>query len=318
MNKILITGSGGMVGRNLSSHLDHSLNIYLTPSSKELNLENQSSVLNYFNEHRPNIIIHLGAYVGGIGLNKKYPADLTHRNLKMTINLFDAIREFKTEYFYGTGSVCSYPKHLPENKYKFEEKDMWGARSEETNFGYAENKKMMIVEFEMHKKQYGLKGANLILCNMYGSYDNFNLESSHVIPALIRKFYEAKLNNDPEIICWGTGLGATRSFLFANDACEAIIKSVNMKLDTNEYINIGPSDDISILSLASLIKELVDYKGEIVFSGEDDGQPKRLLDVKKAKNILDWETKTNLRDGLIKTIEYYKNNREEILNKDKV
>lgn len=318
MNKILITGSSGMVGTNLLSHIDHSLNIYLTPSSRELNLENQSSVLNYFNEHKPNVVIHLAAYVGGIGLNKKYPADLTHRNLKMTINLFDAIREFETEYFYGMGSVCSYPKYLPEHKYKykFDESDMWGERSEETNFGYAENKKMMIVEFEMHKKQYGLKGANLILCNMYGSNDNFDLQSSHVIPALIRKFYEAKINNDSKVICWGTGLGATRSFLFADDACDAIIKAVNMKLDTNQYVNIGPSDDVSILNLANLIKELIGYEGEIVFSGEDDGQPKRLLSVKKAKQILNWETKTNLRDGLIKTIEWYKNNREEILKKD--
>jgi GDP-L-fucose synthase len=318
MNKILITGFSGMVGGNLSSHLNHSSNIYLTPSSKELNLENQSSVLNYFNYHRPNTIIHLAAYVGGIGLNKKYPADLTHRNLKMTVNLFDAIREFNIEYFYGTGSVCSYPKYLPDGLDKFSEEDMWGKRSEETNFGYAENKKMMLVEFEMHKKQYGLKGGNLILCNMYGPNDCFDLQKSHVVPALIRKFYEAKLNNNSEVICWGTGVGATRAFLYVNDACEAVMKAVNSKLDTYEYINIGPTNDISILDLANLIAELIDYKGKIVFSGELDGQPKRLLSVEKAKQILGWETKTTLRDGLIKTIEYYKDNREEILNKGKV
>lgn len=315
MYKILITGGHGFLGKNLSCHLDHSSNNYLIPSSKELNLENQSSTLNYFNKHKPNIILNLAAYVGGIGLNKKYPADLTHRNLKMTVNLFDAIREFNTEYLYSTGTVCSYPKDLPEGKDKFYEEDMWGKRSEPTNFGYGENKKMTIVEFEMHKKQYGLKGGNLIFCNMFGPNDNFNLTSNHVVPALIRKFYEAKINNYPEVKVWGTGK-PTRSFLFVDDACGAIIKAIDMKLDTDEYINIGPTNDISILDLANLISELIDYNGKMVFSGELDGQPKRLLSVEKAKKILNWEATTSLRNGLIKTIEYYKDNRETILSKE--
>lgn len=318
MTKILITGASGMLGRNLLSKLDLSSGQYLTPSSAELDLTNAYGTAKYFYEHKISTIINLAAMCGGIGLNSKRPADLTHRNLKMTVNLFDAIRDHKVEYFYGMGSVCSYSKDLPEGKDKFTEEDMWGKRSEPTNFGYGENKKMMIVEFEMHKKQYGLKGTNLVLCNMYGLYDSFHLQNSHVIPSLIRKFYEAKLNNNSEVICWGTGTGATRSFLYVEDAVSAITKALNMKLDTDEYINIGPTDDISILNLANLISELVDYKGKIVFSGELDGQPKRLLSVEKAKRILDWETKTNLRDGLIQTIQYYKNNREEILSKENI
>lgn len=314
--KVLITGANGFLGRNLLKKLNYnSENDYLTPSSNHLNLTNHTSVMNYFNEHKPDIVVHLAAFVGGIGLNAKCPADLTHLNLKMTVNLFDAIRDFKVDYFYGCGSVCSYPKFLPDGKNKFAEEDMWGERSEPTNFGYGENKKMMLVEFEMHKKQYGLRGGNLIFCNMYGKYDSFNLESSHVIPALIRKFYEAKLNNEKEVICWGTGTGATRSFLYAEDACDALIAALNMKLDTFEYINIGPRDDISILELANLIAKLIEYDGEILFSGELDGQPKRLLSVEKAKDILNWETKTSLECGLIKTIEYYKNNRKDIINK---
>lgn len=315
MDKILITGSSGMLGTNLLAKLDLSYGQYLTPSSSELDLTNTYGTAKYFYENRVNTIINLAALVGGIGLNAKRPADLTHQNLKMTVNLFDAIRANKIEWFYGAGSVCSYPKFLPEGKDKFAEKDMWGQRSEETNFGYGENKKMLITEFEMHKKQYGLKGANLIFCNMYGDFDSFNLKSNHVVPALIRKFYEAKLNNNTEVNVWGTGK-ATRSFLYVEDAVSAITKALDMKLDTEEYINIGPTDDISILDLANLIAELIDYRGKIVFSGELDGQPKRLLSVEKAKRILNWEATTNLRDGLIKTIEYYKDNREDILNKE--
>lgn len=313
-SKILITGASGMLGKNLLSKLDLSSNQYLTPSSSELDLTNSYGTAKYFYENKVNTILHLGAYVGGIGLNAKYPADLTHKNLKMTVNLFDAIRDHKIEYFYGMGSVCSFPKDLPIGKDRFYEEDMWGMRSEPTNFGYGENKKMMITEFEMHKKQYELKGANLVLCNMYGKFDSFNLKSNHVVPALIRKFYEAKLNNNTEVECFGTGK-ATRSFLYVDDAINAIIKMLDIKLDTDEYINIGPKDDISILDLANLIAELIDYKGKIVFNGELDGQPKRLLSVEKAKRILDWEAKTNLREGLIKTIKYYQDNREEILNK---
>jgi GDP-L-fucose synthase len=317
MNKTLITGSSGMLGRNLLSKLDLSSGKYLTPSSAELDLTNAYGAAKYFYEHKINTIINLAAMCGGIGLNAKRPADLTHQNLKMTINLFDAIRAHKIEWYYGVGSVCSYPQYLPEGRDKFYEEDMWGKPSEFSNRGYGEAKKIMITEFEMHKRQYGLKGANLVLCNMYGLNDSFNLFSSHCIPALIRKFYEAKLNNSPEVNVWGTGK-STRSFLHVDDACSAIIKALDMKLDTDEYINIGPTDDISILNLANLISELVDYKGKIVFSGELDGQPKRLLSVEKAKRILDWETKTNLRDGLIQTIQYYKDNREETLSKENI
>jgi len=317
--RVLITGSNGMLGRNLISKLlqSSSSHTFLTPSSSELDLSNSGHTWDYFYKFKPEIIIHLAAFVGGIGLNKKQPADLTHLNLKMTVNLFDAIREHKTKYFYGMGSVCSYPKFLPHGLNKFSEEDMWGKRSEFTNFGYGENKKMMIVEFETHKRQYGLKGANLVLCNMYGPHDHFfDLENSHVIPALIRKFYEAKLNNLPQVECWGTGK-ATRSFLYVEDACDAISKALNMKLDTDEYINIGPEDDISILDLANMISELVDYKGNIVFSGELDGQPKRLLSVEKAKSILNWKTETELKIGLMKTIEFYKENRLNYVSESK-
>lgn len=313
MKTILITGGTGFLGQHVQDEFKkHNLeNIKLLfPSSKECNLLYKNELEKYCIRERPNVILHMAAVCGGIGLNKKRPADLTHLNLKMLVNLFDLVREFDIDWFYGLGSVCSYPVNCPT---PFKEDDMWQGYSESTNRGYGEVKRMIITEFQEHKKQYGLKGAVLVPINLFGQKDHFDLENSHVIPALIRKFYEAKVNNESEVHCWGTG-GATREFLFSEDAAKAIVKAVLNNLDTELPINLGTGSDISIKDLAELIANLVEYKGKIVFTAKvSDGQPKRRLDVSRAKDMLGFTAETSLEEGLKKTIEWYKKNREIIL-----
>lgn len=307
MSKILITGSSGFVGQNLIDYFGKEE--VLIPPSKDLNLLNSLSVSFYFKEHRPKTIIHLAAICGGIGLNKRKPADLTHLNLKMLVNIFDAIRDFDVEYFYGLGSVCSYYEHCPT---PFKEDNMWMGHPEPTNRGYGESKRMMITEFQEHKKQFGLKGAVLVPVNLYGKKDHFDLENSHVIPAFINKFTNAVENNEPEVKAWGSGI-CYREFLFVEDLCRAIKMAVTSGLDYSEPINIGTGKDISIKDLAYLIKDLTGFAGDVKFTGEvSDGQPKRRLDVSRAKKVLGFEAEIDLETGLKETIEWYKNERPEV------
>jgi len=227
----------------------------------------------------------------------------------MTVNIFDMIREYNIAYFIGLGTVCSYPKFC---RTPFKEDDIWnfGGKSEKTNHGYGESKKMLITEFQTHMEQYGTNGVMLVPTNMFGFYDHFNdLQNNHVIPALINKFINAIKNNLSEVYCWGDG-SATRDFILCSSVCDAIIMALENNISSYEPINIGSGSDISIYNLAHLIKELTSYTGDIVFTGEvSDGQPKRLLDVSRAKKLLNWSAKTNLKDGLIKTIEWYRQNK---------
>jgi len=299
--KILVTGSSGFVGQNLH------INGALRPSSKELDLLNPNSIDNYFVNNKVDCVVHLGAICGGIGLNKKRPADLTHLNLKMNVNLFDAIKAYDIKYLYSFSSVCGYPVDCPT---PFKEKDMWYGVPEFTNRGYGEMKRMLIRQFQTYKQQYGLKGAVFVPTNMYGIHDHFDLENSHVVPALIRKFIEGVETGQKSVQIWGTGQ-ASRDLMFVSDATEALIKAVNMKLDYPEPINLGTGRDISIKELAEMIAKLCGYSGEIVFNSKmPDGQPKRMLDVSRAKEVLGFEAKTSLLEGLVNTISWYQESKE--------
>lgn len=301
---ILITGANGFLGRNLKQCIEKDTkHNFLTPSSDELNLLSSVSTEFYFATHKIDKIIHLAAICGGIGKNKKAPADLTHLNNKMTVNIFDVIRRFHIESFIGMGTVCSYPKFC---QVPFKEDDIWSAKSEETNRGYGESKKMLITEFQTHKEQYGLKGVILISTNMYGFHDHFwHLENNHVVPALISKMVHARNNNLPTVYCWGDG-SATRDLIFASSVCESIIKVLENEIDYYEPINIGTGEDISIKDLAFLIAKLTGFKGNIEFTNEvSNGQPKRLLDVSRAKEVLGFTSNIKLEDGLKQTIEWY-------------
>lgn len=308
MKKILITGGTGFLGKHVVEKLKqlNSYDIY-APSSKEVNLLDSSKVDSCIEYLQPDIILHMAALCGGIGANSKRPADFVFQNTKMHINLFESILKHQVKNIYSLGTVCSYPVNCPV---PFKEDDLFNGSPEPTNRPYGESKRMLFTIQKSFREQYGTKGAFLIPVNLYGPKDHFDLQNSHVIPALIRKFVTAVDNNLPQVYCWGTG-SATREFLYVEDAADAIVKSIHMELDTFLPINLGTGTDISIKDLAYLIKELTGYTGEVVFTGEvSDGQPKRMLDVSRAKEIINFTAATNLKEGLIKTIDWYQRNKE--------
>jgi GDP-L-fucose synthase len=310
--KVLITGGTGFLGKHLQKvfkPFKDKYDLYFVGKSfngKKYQLENQDDCYQLFDTIKPNIAIHAAALCGGIGLNKKRPADLMILNMQMNCNVLEQCLKHKVEYTYTLGSVCAYPIHCPV---PFKEDDIWNGPAESTNAGYGVAKKSMMLLFQSMRQQYGTKGAHLIPVNMYGEEDHFDLENSHVIPALIRKFVEATEKDLPQVFCWGTG-NATREFFYAGDCAQAILQAVEQRLDTELPINLGTGIDVSIKELSNLIGKLTGFKGEIVFTGEvSDGQPKRMLDVSRAKELLNFSAQTNLVEGLKKTINWYKRRR---------
>lgn len=310
--KLLITGSSGFLGYHILEALKNTDIELLTPSSRELDLTNIISVYNYFDNHEFDTILHLAALAGGIGLNKRRPADLTMVNLSMAVNLYNAISNHldTVKNVYNVGTICMYPMYCST---PFKEDDLWNGREETTNNGYSFAKKALLVLGEKYRLQYGLNSVTLLPANMYGIRDHFSLEDSHVIPALIRKFDTAVEEKADVVELWGTG-NATREFLYAGDAADGILKAVLSEANIDSPINIGVGKDISIADLAALIAELTGFQGKIKYdSSKPDGQPKRLIDVSKAKKYLNWEAKTDLRDGLKNTIEWYRQNKDQLI-----
>jgi GDP-L-fucose synthase len=303
---LLLTGSSGFLGKHVTSVLNEQNIFYLSPSSKELDLTNESSVMNYFEINRPNKIIHMAAFVGGIKKNLLNPFDMLYLNTKMVMNIFTAISKHGCDYFGGLGSVCMYDGNCPV---PFKEDNMFNGNSDFSNRPYGDSKRLLLSLFQAYKRERKLTGNMLIPVNMYGSHDNFDLDNSHVIPGLINRFLTAIENNESAVYCFGTGEGS-REFLNVQDCAEVIVKAMNMNLDYSEPINIGTGKSILIKDLANLIAELTGFKGDILFTGEvGDGQKKRMLDVSRAKAVLDWEAKIDLREGLKRTIKWYKENK---------
>jgi GDP-L-fucose synthase len=308
---ILITGGTGMVGKNLqTSFLKYNLSgIFMGRDGGRYDLTDYSKTKQLFNDTEPNIVIHASANVGGIGYNKSNPASLIRENLIMGINVLDACFEFGVEYIYITSTCCSYPKFCPV---PFREDDLWNGYPEETNSGYGISKKTIIKMSQDYRQQYGLKTTCFILANLYGYYDNFNLQSSHVVPALIRKFIHAKENSLPTVECWGSG-AASRDLFYCGDLADVMTEAVKNRFDYFEPINLGTGKDITIKDLAYMIKQLTAYDGGIVFTGEvSDGQPVRRLDTTRAKNLLNFQAPTSLEEGLTKTINWYQDNKHSI------
>lgn len=300
--KVLITGANGFLGHHVKKTFASSEINILTPRSSELNVLNFDELRAYLLVNKPTTILHMAAVCGGIVKNFHIPADFLRDNTQMALNVYEAARQCNIKNIYSLGSVCMYPLHCPT---PFKEDDIWNGAAEPTNFPYGQAKRTLLMLSQTYRTQYGFTGAHLIPVNMYGTYDSFDDQKSHVIPALIKKFMNAKKNNLPQVECLGTGT-ATREFLYAGDAAEAIFKTVASNFDCEMPINLGIGQDISINDLSILIKNLVDYHGNITFKDDGlDGQPKRLLDVTRAKNLLGWTAKTELKDGLIKTIEWY-------------
>ncbi len=329
---ILVTGASSFLGHHVMPLLQRSSHMFeiLAPTSKELNLLDRGAVINYICSNKPDIILHMAALCGGIGANKAAPAEFAHDNLKMSVNLFDGIRRVNrwgreydkpaekptVTHFYGLGTVCAYPKNCPV---PFKEDDMWNGFPEETNAPYGNAKRMMLVLQQSFKQQFGLKGAHLIPVNLYGEWDHFNLESSHVMPALINKFITAKESENDSVEVWGDGT-PTREFLYAGDCAIAIVKAIVTGFDHTEPINIGTGEDISIKDLADLIRKVVNFNGKVKFTGEVsvNGQPKRRLDVSRAEDVLGFKAKTDLITGIEKTVAWYKKSKanpiKEVMN----
>ena len=271
------------------------------PKSSEYDLRKYEDCLKV--AKKGDIIIHLAANVGGIGYNREFPADLFEDNILMGTFMMMAAREAKVEKYVALGTICAYPKFTPV---PFKEENLWNGYPEETNAPYGLAKKMQLVQSEAYRQQYGFNSIFLLPVNLYGPGDNFDPKSSHVIPALIRKFVEATVKNENEVVVWGSGK-ASREFLYVDDAAEGIIKAAE-KYNKSEPVNLGAGFEITIKDLANLLKKLTGYKGKIVWDAEKpDGQPRRMLDVTRAKREFGFTASTSFEDGLRKTIEWYIN-----------
>jgi nucleoside-diphosphate-sugar epimerase len=249
-------------------------------------------------------VVHLAAKVGGIGANRDNPGSFFYDNIMMGLNLVDASK-YMVEKFIHIGTVCSYPKYC---EVPFKETSLWDGFPEETNAPYGIAKKAIITMLEGYKKQYDLSSMVLMPVNLYGPRDNFNENSSHVIPALIKKIYDAKNRGDNEIVCWGTGK-ASREFLYVDDAADAIVRAIESDIDDQMPINLGGSGEITIERLVRIISEHICYTGKIVWDDtKPDGQPRRCLDNTRCQHILGWKAKTDFVAGIRETIKWYKQN----------
>jgi GDP-L-fucose synthase len=300
--KILVTGGAGFVGSFLVQKLRargvSQENIRIS-RSKDVDLRHWENCVKAVED--TDVVIHLAAKVGGIGYNRTYPASLFYDNAIMGIQMMEAARQEGIEKFVALGTVCAYPKFT---EVPFKEEDLWNGYPEETNAPYGLAKKMLLVQSQAYRRQYGFNAIFLLPVNLYGPGDNFDLESSHVIPALIRKFTEAVRDNRGEVEVWGTG-EVSREFLYVEDAAEAIVLATE-RYNKPEPVNIGAGFEIRIKDLVKLITELTGFKGEIRWDrSRPDGQPRRRLDVSRAKQEFGFEAKVDFREGLKRTIEWY-------------
>ena len=297
--KILLTGSSGFLGQNLKPILEENYDVVGINSGWDLRSSTKAQYV--VEKHNQDVIVHAAGSVGGIGANKENPGKFMYDNLAMGMNIIEAARRYRTPKLILLGTVCSYPKHTPV---PFKEEELWNGYPEETNAPYGIAKKALMRLVEAYHEQYGMNAVNLIPVNMYGPHDHFNLTSSHVIPALILKVYNAIKSGDKTIELWGSGQ-ASREFLFAPDCAEAIKLAIKKDVSP-EPINIGTGKEIKICDLITEIADQMGYEGEMIYdSSKPDGQPRRCLDTSRAKERLGFEAKTNFKEGLSKTIEWF-------------
>jgi len=297
--KVLVTGGTGFLGSHLVPRLKALGAIVYVPRSKDFDLrvvENCHKVVT-----NQDIVIHLAAKVGGIGFNLKHPGEMFYDNVLMGIHLIEEARKARVKKFVAIGTICAYPKftHIP-----FKEKNLWNGYPEETNAPYGLAKKMLLVQAQAYRQQYGFNVIYLLPVNLYGPGDKFGPSVSHVIPALIKKIYEAQKNKKKFVEVWGTGK-PTREFLYVEDAADGIILATE-KYNKDEPVNLGTGFEISIRDLVNLIRKIIGFKGKIVWDrSKPDGQPRRRLDISKAKKEFGFIAKTNFVDGLQNTIKWY-------------
>ncbi len=300
--RIAVTGGAGFLGRVLVDRLvSRGYARPFVPLIEDYDLRTDNGIRAFLDDSRPDVVIHLAAVVGGIGANRENPGSFLYDNLIMGARLIEECRLASVSKFVCLGTICAYPKFTPV---PFKEEKLWDGYPEETNAPYGLAKKILLVQLQAYRQQYGFNGIYLLPVNLYGPRDNFDYESSHVIPALIRKCIEARERGDDTVVCWGTGK-ATREFLYVDDCAEGIILATEL-YDGPEPINLGSGREISISDLADLIAGLTGFKGGFSWDGtKPDGQPRRCLDTTRAAELLGFTAATPLEEGLAKTIAWY-------------
>ena len=304
--RVLVTGGSGFLGRHVADSLrNHGCRDVVVVRKAQHDLTREPDVKRLFEETTPNVVIHLAAVVGGIGANRDNPGTFFYQNVMMGALTMEYARRTGVEKFVGVGTICEYPKLAPV---PFLERDLWNGYPEETNAPYGIAKKMLLVQGQAYRQQYGFDAIHVLPVNLYGPHDNFDPASSHVIPALVRKCLDAVETGASEVVCWGTG-NATREFLYVADCAEAIVCATE-QYDRSEPVNLGAGFEISIRDLAELIASLTGFKGRLTFDRtKPDGQPRRSLDVTRAASSFGFTATTDFKTGLTRTIDWYKTER---------
>jgi GDP-L-fucose synthase len=304
--RVLVTGGGGFLGQRVVARLKTAGAVeVLAPRSRDYDLRSADGISRVLADSRPDVLIHLAAVVGGIGANRENPGRFFYENAIMGIQLMEQARLAEVGKFVTIGTVCAYPKFTPV---PFHEDDLWNGYPEETNAPYGLAKKMLLVQGQAYRLQYGFNVIHLIPVNLYGPGDNFDPASSHVIPALIKKCVDARENGDPFIEVWGTG-SASREFLYVDDAADGIVRAAE-RYDGAEPVNLGVGAEITIRELVEKIVDLTRFRGEIRWDAtKPDGQPRRALDTSRAEELFGFDARTSFEDGLRGTIEWYETSR---------
>ena len=299
---VLVTGGGGFLGQQVLAKLDAAgCKKVIAPRKREYDLRERSQIVRLLKRAEPDLIIHLAAVVGGIGANRLHPGEFFYDNAIMGIELIEYARRLNVRKFVCLGTICSYPKFAP---LPFREEDLWNGYPEETNAPYGLAKKMLLVQAQAYRQEYGFNCIYLLPVNLYGPKDNFDPQTSHVIPGLIRKLLEARARGEHTVTCWGTG-SASREFLYVEDAAEAILLAAE-RYNKPDPVNIGSGHEITVRELAALLCKLTGFEGELIWDAtQPDGQPRRRLDVTRAEREFGFLAKTSLVDGLRHTIEWY-------------
>ena len=300
--RVMVTGGGGFLGRAVVRTLqEHGARDVFVPRSRDYDLRQHEAVVRSLRDGRPHVVIHLAAVVGGIGANRENPGRFFYENAIMGIQLMEESRLNGVDKFVVIGTVCAYPKFTPV---PFREDDLWNGYPEETNAPYGLAKKMLLVQGQAYREQYGLNVIHLVPVNLYGPGDNYDPASSHVIPAMIKKCVDARDNGDPYIEVWGTG-SASREFLYVDDAAEGIVLAAE-RYDDPEPVNLGVGREITIRELVQIIAELTGFRGEIRWdASKPDGQPRRALDTSRAAEAFGFRARTSFADGLKRAVEDY-------------
>ena len=306
--RVVVTGGHGFLGSYVVEQLERrGCQSITAPRSRECDLRHEPNIMQLLQSARPDVIFHLAAAVGGIGANRENPGRFFYDNLTMGVLLMEQARRFGVQKFVAVGTICSYPKFTPV---PFREEELWNGYPEETNAPYGLAKKMLLVQGQAYRQQYGFNAVHLLPVNLYGPRDNFKPASSHVIPALIKKCVDAIDAGESTLTAWGTGR-ATREFLYAADAAEGLVLAAE-RYDGVEPVNLGAGFEISIRDLMELIARLTGFAGEIVWdASKPDGQPRRSLDTSRAERYFGFRAQTTFEDGLSRTIEWYRHARDQ-------